>query len=93
MTSTDNTSKQLTVRNNLGEEYHLYQQSTMTTNKGKVTMHFFNKKKNFSPDTVQAADRLPKGYVIHEDPFTHRITCPPESAIDGMLVSVYKEQV
>lgn len=86
-------SKQMVVTNNLGEKWYLYQQSTDTLNKGRVTMHFFNKKPEFSPDTVQIANSLPKGYVIHEDPFTHRITCPPESAIEGMLLSVYKEEL
>lgn len=85
-------SKQLTVTNNQGEDFHLYQQSTMTSNKGKVTMHFFNKKKNFCPDTVQVADSIPDGYTIHEDPFTHRITCPPDFEIPKMLKSVYRSK-
>lgn len=82
---------QLVVTNQKGEKWYLYKQSTMTSNKGKVTMHFFNKKENFCPDTVQTASKLPKGYIIHEDPFSNRIQCPPESEIPNMLVSVYKE--
>jgi len=81
---------QLIVTNNLGEKHYLYKQSTMTSNKGKVTMHFFNKKRNFCPDTVQIAEAVPEGYTIHEDPFTHRITCPPNFEIPKMLKSVYK---
>lgn len=84
---------QLVVTNNKSEKWYLYKQSTTTSNKGKVTLHFFNKKPNFCPDTVQVADKIPKGHQIHEDPFTNRIVCRPDSDIEVMLTSVYKEEV
>lgn len=85
--------QQLIVTNNVGEKHYLYKQSTVTSNKGKVTMHFFSKKQGFSPDTVRPANAVPRGYTIHEDPFTHRITCPPISELLKMLKSVYREQL
>lgn len=83
--------KQLTAINQLGETFYLYKQST-TTDQGFVTLHFFSKNPDFNK-SVQPASEFPDGYVIHEDPFNHRITLPPTWEAETKLLSVYKERV
>lgn len=85
---------QFTTFNQRGEKYYLYKQATMTKSHGEVTLHFFSKNADFNGslryNSVQKASEVPDGYFIHEDPFTHRLTCPPEKEREKMLVSVYK---